>query len=562
VIVTAFSTGSAQHPSTIDGWLAATAAARPDADALIFPGERATWAELESASREVARGLIGLGIEAGDRVGVLMPNSPECVASILGILMAGGVVVPINIRYRAAELPHVVGDGDLVCILTSDRIADYLDLPQLLLDAIPGLTEAGTQAPLSPPDTQAPLPRPAALSLPAAPALRSVVVFGSARVPGMLDDDAFRALAASVSPAAVDQRRTAPGRSSTAIVLYTSGTTASPRGCLLDHSALLDNWAAVAEVLGVRADDRFWAPCPLFHLAAIGPLTACLQTGAAFVSDVFFDPARALELIAGERATILYPAYPPLTQGLIAAPGFAEADLSAGRVILNVAPPDVLRQLQTHFPDATQVSLYGLTEAAGAVTYTRTTDSLDERTSTCGPALPGMEVRIIDPETGEPLAVDEPGEIAIRGQGLFSGYHKDPERKAALSTPDGWFRTGDQGALDQDGNLRFLGRLKEMLKVGGENVAPAEVEELVALHPAVKLVQVVGIPDDRLEEVPVAAVELRPGMGVTEDELIAFCSGRIASFKVPRRIFFRTDWPMSATKIQKGPLREQLLREL
>jgi fatty-acyl-CoA synthase len=535
------------RPTTIDGWLHRTASELASSDALVFPGERATWAEVHASACEVARGLIGLGVAPGDSVGVLMPNSPECVASIFGILLAGAVVVPINTRYRAAELPHVVNDAALAVVLTSDRIDDYVDLPALLVDALPGLAEA---------------PHPAELTLDSAPALHAVVVLGERSGPGLVSDAEFRALASVVSNDELALRAGHPDRSTTAVVLYTSGTTAQPRGCLLDHSALLDNWAAVADVLGVVPGDRIWAPCPLFHLAAIGPLSACVQTGATFLSDVFFAPARALQLITAERATVLYPAYPPLTQGLITTPGFDDADLSAARVILNVAPPDVLRQMQAKFPQAVQVALYGLTEAAGAVTYNRTTDSLDVRVETCGRALPGMEARILDPDTHAPLPTGARGEIAIRGRGLFRGYHNDPDRKAGLTDADGWFRTGDQGSLDAAGNLSFLGRLKDMLKVGGENVAPAEIEELLALHPAVKLVQVVGIPDDRLEEVPIAAVELRPGFEVTEAELIDYCTGKIASFKVPRAIRFVTSWPMSATKIQKGPLREQLLREL
>jgi acyl-CoA synthetase (AMP-forming)/AMP-acid ligase II len=337
----------------------------------------------------------------------------------------------------------------------------------------------------------------------------------------------------------------------TALLLYTSGTTALPRGCVLTHEALVRAWRSVGEILAVDADDRVWAPCPLFHLGAIGPLVACVSAGAAFLSDTWYRPSEALALLERERATVLYPAYPPITQALLTAPGFADADLSASRAMLNVAPPDTLRSMQAALPHVTQVSLYGLTEAGGAVTYTRLDDDLAARTETCGRPLPGAEVRI-----------GADGEIVIRSVSLFEGYWNDPEKTAATLQPDGWFHTGDRGELDAAGRLRFLGRLKDMLKVGGENVAPAEIESLLSTHPAVKLVQVVGVPDARLEEVPAAFVELRPGHAATEEELLRFCTGRIARFKIPRHVRFVTEWPLSATKIQKAPLRERLIAEL
>jgi acyl-CoA synthetase (AMP-forming)/AMP-acid ligase II len=219
--------------------------------------------------------------------------------------------------------------------------------------------------------------------------------------------------------------------------------------------------------------------------------------------------------------------------------------------MLNVGPVDLLAQMQAAVPGVVQLSLYGSTEGGGAITYGRLDDDLDTRLTTCGAPLPGTEVRI-----------GADGEILVRSFALFEGYANDDAKTEAAFDAGGWYRTGDRGALDERGRLRFLGRLKDMLKVGGENVAPAEIESLLSTHPAVKLVQVVGVPDARLDEVPVAFVELRAGAEASEEELIAFCAQRIASFKVPRWVRFVGDWPMSATKIQKGPLREAMLAEL
>jgi fatty-acyl-CoA synthase len=495
--------------------------AAPEADAVVFPEERWTFGELAERARTFARGLIGLGIEAGDRVGVLMANSPDAIASIFGIALAGATVVPINTRYRAVELPFVVSDAGVRAILTSDRIDDYVDLLGLLTDALPDLSAL------------------------------SVVALGAKTRPGTISEPDFLALADQVEPAELEFRRAAVRLRDDALLLYTSGTTSLPRGCRLTHEAIVRNWMIVARILDLRAGDRMWAPCPLFHLGAIGPLIACAAAGAAFVSDTFFQPQRALDLVQRERATHLYPAYPPITQGLIDQPAFAAADLSSARAMLNVGPEDLLRQMQAALPHVVQLTLYGSTEGGGAITYSQLDDDLDTRVATCGHPLPGCEVRVA-----------EDGEILVRSFGLFTEYLNDPEKSAAAFDADGWYRTGDRGALGPDGRLRFMGRLKDMLKVGGENVAAAEIESLLSTHPAVKLVQVVGVPDARLEEVPAAFVELRAGRQATAEELIAFCAERIARFKVPRHVRFVSAWPMSATKIQKGPLRERLLAEL
>ena len=519
---------------TLGDLLLKASTSTPDATAVVFPAERLSFAELEARARALAGGLIGLGVRPRDRVGVLMANSPDTIASLFAIALAGAVSVPINTRYRAVELPFVVSDAGVKAILTSDRIDDYVDLLGLLHDALPGLSASGD---------------PLDLRLDVAPELRAVVVLGDKRRPGTVTEEAF--LAHNASHEELEFRRSGARVRDDALLLYTSGTTSLPRGCRLTHEAIVRNWSTVAQILRLGQGDRLWAPCPLFHLGAIGPLIACTSAGAAFLSDTFFQPARALTLIESERATHLYPAYPPITQGLIDQEAFTGADLESARVMLNVGPADLLRSMQAAIPNVIQVSLYGSTEGGGAITYSQLDDDLEARVTTCGVPMPGAEVRI----AGD-------GEILVRSFGLFDGYANDPAKTAAAFDADGWYRTGDRGELDAQGRLIFLGRLKDMLKVGGENVAAAEIESLLSTHPAVKLVQAVGIPDPRLEEVPAVFVELRSGRTASETELIDFCGARIARFKVPRHVRFVSEWPMSATKIQKGPLRERLIAEL
>ena len=520
---------------TLGDLLLQAAARWPERDAVVFPTERLDYAALADRAETIARGLIGLGVAPREHVGVLMANGPDCIATLFGVALAGAVIVPINTRYRAVELPFVIKDAELVAIVTSDRIDHYVDLPAVLAEA---------------------------LAHEPAPHLRGVVSLGARAAPGALPEARLLELAASVPVAAVDERRAGVKVRDTGILLYTSGTTARPRGCVLTHESVVRCWREVGRILGVVTGDRCWAPCPLFHMGAIGPLLFCVSNGAVFMSDTWFRADEAVALCERERASVLYPAYPPITQAFLTSPLYAGADLSAARVILNVAPPDTLLRMQEAIPQAVQLQLYGLTEAGGVVTYTRRDAGLAVRTQTCGPPLPGWEVRVVDPATGADAPVDADGEIVIRGVTQFERYWNDPGKTAAVVEPEGWLHTGDHGMLDADGNLRFLGRLKDMLKVGGENVAPAEIESHLSTHPAVKLVQVVGIPDERLAEVPAAWVELRPGAEATAQELIAHCDGALASFKVPRHVRFTTEWPLSATKIQKGPLRERMIAEL
>jgi len=524
-----------------------SAANAPEAAALVFPDRNVTYSELADRAWELAAGLMAVGVRRGDRVGILMANRPDTVACIFAIALAGATVVPINIRYRALDLPFVISDAEIALVLTSDEIDGYVDLVGLLHSGLDGMADA---------------PESTMLALPGFPTLRGVVSLGKTPRPGCLSENDLLAASGGVTAAEVEHRRAAVRLRDESLLLYTSGTTASPRGCQLSHEAIVRNWAAVAEVLMISAGDRVWAPCPLFHLGAVGPLVACCLTGATFVSDTFFEPERALALLQQTRATHLYPAYPPITQALLSHPRFSNTDLSSARAMLNVAPPETLREMQAALPHVVQVQLYGSTEAGGAVTYGRLSDDLAARTDTCGLPLPGCEVRISASETGDICDVGIEGEIHVHSPGLFDGYANDPERTAAAFDPDGWYRTGDLGSLDRDGRLRFHGRLKDMLKVGGENVSPAEIEALLMTHPAVILAAVVGVPDMRLEEVPAAFVELATGAKINSDEMIEFCVGRVARFKIPRYVRFVTEWPMSATKIQKQPLRERLVEEL
>jgi acyl-CoA synthetase (AMP-forming)/AMP-acid ligase II len=294
-------------------------------------------------------------------------------------------------------------------------------------------------------------------------------------------------------------------------------------------------------------------------------MVSIFDVGGAYLTMSYFEAGAALEMLEKEKATATYPCFVTIMSDLIHHENFENTDLGRVRLMNSnfaVQPPGIAEAMQKAMPNTIQVGTFGMTETAGTVCTSELDASLEARTTRLGTPLPGLEVRIVDAETGRDQGVDERGEILVRGYSLFSGYYKDPEKTARALDADGWYHTGDIGSLDKDGQIMFFGRTKDMLKVGGENVAAAEIEAHIAKHPAVKLAQVVGIPDPRLQEVPAAFVEKKDGTEVDAQELIDFCKGEIAGFKVPRHVRFVTEWPMSTSKIQKFRLRDQLIEEL
>jgi fatty-acyl-CoA synthase len=519
------------------------AATWPGAVAVDLPGEALTYRELEESVTRTACSFLALGVRPGSHVGVLLPNGLDYLRVTFALSALGAVAVLINSRFQGSELAHVLADADLQAVVVrgASGSADEVDLAGRLT---------------------AVLPAPAEL-----PGLEAVVVLGE--LPAALSGDsrtvgseAFDRLAAEGSAEEVERLRRQVSVRDVAMMMYTSGTTAQPKGCLLSHELLVRTGAEVARRLGVRQGDRFWDPLPMFHLSSTLPMIGCFTYGARFVTMQHFDAGRALTEMARVRPTHLYPAFPTVIQALAQHPDFGETDFSEVRVVNCIGPAGTLRSLQDRWPDARLVSAYGCTEVGGVIAHSAPGDDVDDRVQTCGPPFPGIAVRVVDASTGEALPPGSRGEVCVRGWSVFEGYHRAPELTRDRTTADGWFRTGDIGSLDDQGRISYHGRLKDMLKVGGENVAAIEVEELLQSHPAVSIAQVVAIPDARLMEVPAAFVELRPGAVAHPDELVDWLRGRLASFKLPRHVRVVEHWPIAATKIQKFKLREQLCLEL
>jgi len=529
---------------------------RPDHPALVFPGTVLTYADLWRRAGTRARQLRALGVGSGDTFGVMLPNSPEFVELFLGAARIGAIPVPINTRYKPFELAHVCRDGELRALVTTSRTAEQLPLGRVVADALPGLTDTNTASNTgSASDANAATP----LQLDGFPHLRHVVMLGPTADPGMVGEAALDAMA-SAQPEPADGEVPAP--EAPVVIMYTSGTTSMAKGCVLTNAGLTANAAGTAERFEIPADDRWWNPLPMFHMGSLLLMSAVFSRGGTFISQERFEAAEALALCAEHRPTLLYPLFPTITLTFMQHPDFPSYDRRDVRAICNVSPESIQVQIQETFAPAVLISAYGMTEVCGTAAYSRMDDTYASRTQSCGPLLPGWQAAIADPDTGELVPPGTKGELIVKGPPLFTGYYKNPEQTAATRDAEGFFHTGDHCSFDVDGFLYFHGRLKDVLKVGGENVSALEVEAYLATHPAIKLAQLVGIPDDRLMEVPVAFVELSAGETVTEDDVIGYCKGQIAGFKVPRHVRFVTEWPMSSTKIQKFRLREQIMTEL
>lgn len=496
-----------------------------------------SFAELWQGAVTKAKCLSGIGAQKGDKIGILLPNGIPYLEIFYGAMLAGCIPVTINNRYKVAELKYVLAHGDVKYLFTS--ASPETDFLSTLKEAFPDLDDTRSGQ-----------------SLADAPVLKKIHVVENAPHEGIseaaflahLNEDAF-----TPPPISNDD---------VAFIMFTSGTTANPKACCLSHRSVVGNGFAQAERWRMTAEDRMYDPLPFFHMSSILPLTACMTVMASLYATRYFDADEAVETFSTEDITIGFIAFPTLTNEIINHPKFDGAALSSVRLVNNVAPVSTLEIYDRAFAHGVGVSAYGMTEAGGVICYGDVGDSREKRLNTCGKPFPGIEVRITDPENPDDvLGPNQKGEIQIRGYCLFEGYYKDEDATRNAMTGDGWYRSGDLGALDEDGYLSYLGRWKDMLKIGGENVAALEIESHINTHPDVVLSQVVGVPDDRLDEVAAVFIEKAEGGRISGEEVIHYCKGQISNFKIPRYVVFVDEWPMSATKIQKFKLKSLDLGE-
>jgi fatty-acyl-CoA synthase len=438
-----------------------------------------------------------------------------------------------------------------VTVITTDAVADQVNFVERLTTALPDLAANRD---------------PRRLNVATAPKLRNVVLLGKSTPAGFIGQREFESAARAVPEANVHTTRLRVRVRDIGLMLYTSGTTANPKGCLITHEAQVRNSIALGRHrYRLTAEDKLWSPLPMFHIASVLPMLAIFDVGGTYLTMGHFDPGVALDMLKKYEVTATYPSFVTIMQGLIYHPDFPKTDLTRIKLMNSnfaVQPPGVAEPIMKAMPRAVQVGSFGMTEAAGTVCTGSPDEPEELRITRLGKPLPGLEVRIIDAETRTDLPAGARGEVLVRGYSLLEGYYKDPVKTAESLDAEGWYHTGDIGSLDVHGTIMFHGRTKDMLKVGGENVAAAEIEALLGRHPAVRLAQVVGLPDAKYAEVPAAFVELKPGQQATDRELIDYCRREISSFKVPRVVRFVTEWPMSTSKIQKFRLRTALIAEL
>ena len=532
------------QPRVLREVLATGVAARGAHDALVTDNARLSWTELHAKSLEAARALYALGVRPGDHIGILMGNNVAWVSLFFGAAMMGAVTVPVNTRFKASELAFCLKQADVSALFMADRFLN-IDFMAYLREVEPAVDRA--------------LPGQALLLL------GRVVVMGDDVAPGALAFRDFLALADGVDGAAFEAACAAVSPDSPLLMQFTSGTTAYPKGVLLTHHNMLRNAWSSGLRMGVTADDRYFNCRPFYHVAGTTlSLLVALTFGATLVTLPTFEAGAALKLMDLERCT-LTSGNDTLFQMMM-----SHADFNPQKLHLRggwaAAGPATMRRIIDLMGMQAVCAAYGLSECSPNVVINDYRDPEEVRVN--GRARPhdGVFVRIADPATNLPLPAGAQGEIQVRGWNVMQGYYRNDDANAKVFTADGWLRTGDLGTLDGDGRLAMVGRLKDVFRVGGENVAPAEVEEVLLGHAAVATAQVVGVPDARLGEVAAAYVTFKAGMNATEDELIAWCKARCANFRVPRYLKIVADFEAigmtGSGKVQKVKLREHAMREL
>ena len=534
--------GASQVPllgETIGENLDRTVARFGDRDALIsvHQGIRQTWAEFHAAVEEVARGLLALGIEAGDRVGIWSPNNAEWVTLQYATAKVGAILVNVNPAYRTSELAYALAQSGVSTLVLAPRFrqADYL----AMLDQVAGQL----------------------------PALHRRVVLGPEAPPGAMRWDDLREAAGRASVDELRAREALLQFDDPINIQYTSGTTGFPKGATLSHHNILNNGFFIGEGCRYTEADRVCIPVPLYHCfgMVLGNL-ACTTHGAAIVYPAeSFDPESTLAAVEAERCTSLY-GVPTMFIAELEHPRFAELDLSGLRTGIMAGSPcpvEVMKKVQSDMHMAEVTICYGMTETSPVSFQTAPDDPVDKRVSTVGRIHPHVEAKVVDPATGRVVPRGVPGELCTRGYLVMLGYWENEEATGEAVDRAGWMHTGDLATVDPDGYANIVGRIKDMVIRGGENVYPREVEEFLYQHPAVSDVQVVGVPDPKYGEELCAWVRLKEGQVVSGEDLHDWCRGQIASFKIPRYWRFVDAFPMTVTgKVQKFRMRETSVDEL
>ncbi|AZQ72065.1 fatty acid--CoA ligase family protein [Streptomyces luteoverticillatus] len=516
-------------------------------EAVVEGRTRITYRQLGERVGRATAACVAAGVEAGDRVAIWAPNSLDWIVAALGAVGAGAVLVPVNTRFKGAEAVQVLERTRARLLFVTGTF-----LGTSYVAALRGAARG--ERPAAPGAVRGPLP--------GLPRLRDVVVLADDAPADFRAWKEFLAAGEGVPARTVRARADAIPSEAPSDILFTSGTTGEPKGAVITHGQTLRTFAVWSELAGLREGDRYLIVNPFFHTFGYkAGVIACLMRGATMVPQPVFAAETVLARIAAERITVL-PGPPTLHQSLLDHPDRAAYDLSSLRVVVTGAamvPRRLIDRLRGELCIATVLTAYGMSEATGVVTMCRRGDPPEVIAGTSGRAVPGTEVKVAGPD-GRARAAGVPGEILVRGPQVMSGYFEDPAATARALDAEGWLHTGDVGVLDARGNLRVTDRLKDMFVVGGFNAYPAEIERVLARHPGIAEVAVVGVPDGRLGEVGKAFAVRRAGAGdaVTADSLIAWARREMANYKVPREVEFVRELPRNASgKVLKGLLRRR-----
>lgn len=542
---------------TLGDLLDQRAAEVPDKEALVYSYPeigldlRMNYRQYRNVVNQLAKGLMALGIEKGDHIAVWATNVPEWVFLELAVSKIGGVLVTINTNYRAAEIEYALRQGDIKALFMIEELRgfSYLEAVYSIASELKSLADPLNQE----------------LSSENLPRLKRVVLIGKEPKPGVSLYSQITALADQVSDAELKARQATVGVHDVVQMQYTSGTTGFPKAVMLTHYSLVNQSHIACSRGALTADERYVTSMPYFHIAgSLGAIVYSLFLGCTLIPLIAFDPAKQLELFEKEKGTFTF-AVPTMLVAMLNHPRFAEFNLSSLKNIFTGATPVpviVMEQIKDRIGADCSI-VFGMTETTGAVTQSFYSDSFELKSATVGLTIPHTEIKMVNPATGETCQCGESGELWTRGYANMVGYYNMPDKTAETLDADGWLHSGDLATMRPDGYINIVGRVKDMIIRGGENIYPAEIEAFLMRHPNIAEAQIVGIPDQFMGEEVCAMIRLKPGETATEDQLREHCKASIARHKVPKHFRFIEAFPLTASgKVQKFVLRDQLIKEL
>lgn len=523
----------------------------PDREFMVYPDRnlRFTYAQFNERVDQLAKGLLYIDVKPGDKVGIWANNVPDWLTFLFATAKIGAVLVTINTNYKLSELEYLLHNADIhtLCLVDGFRDSDYVNM---IFELVPELkaSQRGN------------------LKSEKFPELKNVIFIGPQKHRGMYNTAELILLGHHIDDIELEQVKENVNTHDVVNMQYTSGTTGFPKGVMLTHHNILNNGYAAGECMRYTANDRLLVCVPLFHcFGCVLALCAIITHGATMVMVEDFDPLMVLASVEKEKCTALY-GVPTMFIAELNHPMFNMFDLSSLRTGIMagaLCPIETMNQVMQKMNMKDIIIVYGLTETSPGMTATRIHNSPEVRATTVGFEFPNVEVKIVNPDTGEECPVGEQGEICCRGYNLMKGYYKNPEATAKAIDKDGWLHSGDLAMKTDDGFYRITGRIKDMIIRGGENIYPREIENFVYNMPEVEAIEVVGVPSKKYGEQVGAFIKLKAGQSLSEEDVQEYCRGKIARYKIPKYIFFVNEFPMTASgKIQKYKLRELSLQLL